>query len=92
MGLTKRAANLDWPQHTNSTFAVLQKKLFTVNGAVVTRGNFQVGNGVVHVIDRVMFPPEGAVMDKVNEDGDLRLVESRALCSVCHTNTTKWYM
>ena len=31
--------------------------MLTVNGALVTKRDLVVGEGVVHVVDRVLFPP-----------------------------------
>ena len=32
-------------------------QVLTVNGALVTKRDLVVGEGVVHVVDRVLFPP-----------------------------------
>jgi uncharacterized surface protein with fasciclin (FAS1) repeats len=36
-----------------------KQRTITVNGANVTSGNLEASNGVIHVIDAVMLPPEG---------------------------------
>lgn len=43
------------------------KKIATVNGAVITRADQYVINGVIHVIDRVLFPvSNGTILDTIN--------------------------
>jgi uncharacterized surface protein with fasciclin (FAS1) repeats len=36
-----------------------KQRTITVNGANVTSGNLEASNGVIHVIDAVILPPEG---------------------------------
>ena len=45
---------------------------FGINGAKIISANHLSHNGVVHVIDKILFPPEGSAMDRVQENPELR--------------------
>lgn len=54
----------------------VRNKQFGVNGAKITVSNQHAGNGMIHVIDRVLFPPEGTTIDKLRDDGRLSTFRS----------------
>ena len=39
-----------------------------MNSAKITDANNVAGNGIIHVIDRVLFPPEQTAMQKIKAD------------------------
>ena len=43
-----------------------------MNDARIIRADYEVGNGVVHEIDKVLFPPEGRLLDKLTTNPELR--------------------
>ena len=43
----------------------------TVNGAHITEFDRQASNGVIHVIDHVMIPPTGDIVDIVSNTPEL---------------------
>lgn len=53
--------------------AVRQNKEFEVNNAKISSPDNEAENGVIHVIDKVMIPPDGLVVDKVHEESKLSL-------------------
>ncbi len=48
---------------------------YGVNNAKIVSSDHTAGNGVIHVIDRVMFPPQGAAIDKIHDESKLRSVD-----------------
>lgn len=49
-------------------------KEFSVNGAMLVSSDHQAGNGVIHIIDRVLFPPETTAIGKIREEPSLRYI------------------
>jgi hypothetical protein len=48
-------------------------QILTVNGGVVKRGDIESDNGLVHVVDRVLFPPaSGDLMETLKSDPENR--------------------
>ena len=48
-------------------------QILTVNGGVVKRGDIESDNGLVHVVDRVLFPPaSGDLMETLRSDPENR--------------------
>ncbi|CAC5405210.1 unnamed protein product [Mytilus coruscus] len=43
----------------------------TVEGAKISKFDLNASNGIVHVIDKVMIPPTGGIVDLVSENKDL---------------------
>merc|ERR1712168_713316 len=66
-------------------------KIATINGAKVTKADQMATNGVIHVINRVMFPiPMGSVVDVVVKDQDfstlLKAVQTAKLATTLSGN------
>ena len=56
-----------WGKSANRLLpGVLQE--YGVNSAKITDANNKAGNGIIHVIDRVLFPPEQTAMQKIKAD------------------------
>lgn len=53
--------------------SVKKERGFDVSGARVVSRDHQAGSGVIHVIDKVMFPPEGTAVDKLGADARLSM-------------------
>ena len=52
---------------------ILFCKILTVNGGVIKRGDLASDNGLVHVVDRVLFPPSTSdLMDTLKSDPEKR--------------------
>ena len=50
-------------------------QVITVSGSQVTKADQMASNGIIHVIDRVMFPiPFGSVVDVVKMDPELSVL------------------
>lgn len=47
-------------------------KGLAANDATVTNPDNTCANGVIHVVDKVMLPPESDLLDMIRSDPDLR--------------------
>ena len=45
---------------------------FGINSARIVSKDHAVSNGIVHVIDEVLWPPEGMLMEKIQEDPQMK--------------------
>ena len=45
---------------------------YGVNGAKIVSSDHQAGNGVIHVIDTIMFPPDETIHEKITANKKLR--------------------
>ncbi|XP_056009502.1 transforming growth factor-beta-induced protein ig-h3-like [Ostrea edulis] len=52
-------------------------KAVTVEGSKITNFDLTASNGIVHVIDTVMMPPEGSIVDLVAHNSDLSTLLSK---------------
>lgn len=52
-------------------FVNINLQQYTVNNARIISGDHVFANGVVHVIDRVLLPPEGNIIRKIRENSHL---------------------
>ena len=52
-----------------------------INGAQVTTADIQADNGVVHVIDAVLLPPSGTVVDVIVNSEDHEILESAVIAA-----------
>ena len=66
-------------------------QVVTVEGSKITKFDLSADNGMVHVIDKVMMPPSGSIVDIVAGDSDfstlLKQVQSAGLASALQGNT-----
>ncbi|XP_063399724.1 transforming growth factor-beta-induced protein ig-h3-like [Mytilus trossulus] len=59
-------------------FNIYYNKAFLIEGAKISKFDLNATNGIVHVIDKVMVPPTGGIVDLVSGNNDLSIF--MALC------------
>ncbi len=63
--------------HTVTCFSIIYvscniPQTYGINSAIIVSKDNDVSNGIVHVIDEVLWPPEDLLMDKVQDDPQLQ--------------------
>lgn len=64
---------------TSATTSSFGSGSFLVNEARIVQANTEATNGVVHVIDKVLMPPAGTILQVVQADTSLSLLTAAAL-------------
>ena len=64
---------------TSTTTAATGSGSFSVNNARIVQANNEATNGVVHVIDQVLLPPRGTILQVVQADTALSLLTAATL-------------
>ena len=55
-----------------------------MNSARILSKDNAVSNGIVHIIDEVLWPPENLLVDKIQEDPQLQYVSHTLLMFIIH--------